>query len=50
MLAMVIPVLQTVYSDIVAFTHKPTSLSGTQWKKSWRSVLSLEKKHLVKLD
>jgi len=43
-LAMVIPVLQRVYSDIVAFKNKPTSLSGTPWKKSWQSVLSLEKK------
>lgn len=43
-LAMVIPVLQRLYSDIVAFKHKPTSLSGTPWKKSWQSVLSLEKK------
>jgi len=41
---MVIPVLQRVYSDIVAFKNKPTSLSGTPWKKSWQSVLSLEKK------
>lgn len=39
-----IPGLQTAYSDIVAFKYKPTTLSGTERKKSRCSVLSLDKK------
>lgn len=50
MLALGIPVLQTAYSDIVAFKHKLTSLSGIAWKKTWRPVLVLENKQLVELD
>ena len=37
-----IPGLQTALSDTVAFKYKPTTLSGTQQKKSWWPVLSLE--------
>lgn len=48
-LALGIPVLQTAYSDIVAFKHKLTSLSGIAWKKTWRPVLALDNKQLVEL-
>ena len=41
-----IPGRQTAHSDTVAFKYKPTTVSGTQWKRPWWSVLSLERNWL----